>query len=297
MVRNRDRSLLVGLLLLAVGLASNAILGPLFLGVIDYHYGESMTNQGIGLDAVALFVVAPAALMAAWLVRREHLAGPPVAFLPAAFAAYMAPQYVVGPDYTGLPGNNEQFFLLHLALLLVGIAVLLLAWQAVDRIHLLPDTRESDRRRSWVLFGAAGFILLRWLPFLPELVQGSATSQEYLDNPTAFLLIALLDLALVVPAAVTAAFGLRVGALWARSAAYAVIGFFAVVPLSVAAMSVAMVLRGDPNGSVGGAIGFTGAAIVFGLMALLLYKPLGEQRIFTVPEAWTSMHWPGHRDV
>lgn len=297
MVKNRDRSLLAGLVVLAVGLTANTVLGPLFLGVIDYHYGESMTNQGIGLDAVAMFVVAPAALMAAWLVRRQHVAGPPVAFLPAVFAAYMAPQYVIGPDYQQLPGNNEQFFLLHLGLLLVGIAVLLLAWQAVDRIHLLPSTRASDRRRSLVLFGAALFILLRWLPFLPELVQGAPTNPEYLDNPTAFLLIALLDLALVVPATLTAAFGLRAGALWGRAAAYAMIGFFAVVPLAVAAMAVTMVLRGDPNGSVGTAIGFSGAAIVFGLMALLLYRPLGEQRIFTVPEAWTRMHRPGHRDV
>lgn len=297
MVRNRDRALLGGLVVLTIGLAANAILGPLFLGVIDYRYGESMTNQGIGLDAVALFVVAPAALMAAWLVRRQHLAGPPVAFLPAAFAAYMAPQYVIGPAYEQLPGNNERFFLLHLGLLLVGIAVLLLAWQAVDRIHLLPATRASDRRRSWVLVGAAVFVLLRWLPSLPELVQGAPTSPEYLDNPTAFMLIALLDLALVVPATLTAALGLRAGALWGRAAAYAVLGFFAVVPLAVAAMAVTMVLRGDPNGSVGTAVGFSGAAIVFGLLALLLYRPLGEQRIVTVPEAWTRAHRLGHRDA
>lgn len=297
MVRNRDRSLLAGLVVLAAGLAANTVLGPLVLGIIDYRYGESMTNQGIGIDAVALLVVAPAALLAAWMVRRDHLAGPPLAFLPAVFAVYTAPQYVIGPEYQQMPGNNEQFFLLHLGLLLVGIAVLLLAWQAVDRIHLLPDTRDSDRRRSWLLFGAAGFVLVRWLPFLPELMQGSPSGREYADNPTAFLLIALLDLALAVPATLTAAFGLRAGAVWGRSAAYAVVGFFAVVPLSVAAMAVTMVLRGDPNGSVVAATGFSGAAIGFGLMALLMYRPLAERRISTVPEAWTRMHWPGHRDV
>ena len=90
MVRTRDRSLVAGLVALAGLLAANAVLGPLVTGVIDYHYTESMTNQGMGLDAVALFVVAPAALFAAWLVRKDHLAGPPVAFLPAVFAAYNA---------------------------------------------------------------------------------------------------------------------------------------------------------------------------------------------------------------
>ena len=54
MLRTRKRLLLGTLVALAAGLAANAVLGPLAMGVIDYHYGESMTSQGIGLDAVAL---------------------------------------------------------------------------------------------------------------------------------------------------------------------------------------------------------------------------------------------------
>ena len=289
MVRTRDRSLVVGLVVLAAGLAANAVLGPFLLGVIEYHYGPSMTAQGVGLDAVALTVVAPLALLAAWLVHRDHVAGPPVAFIPATFAAYMAPQYIIGPDYAGLPGNNEQFFLLHLGLLLVGIAVLLLSWQAVDRIHLLPNTTASDRRRSWILVGAAVFILLRWLPFLPQLVRGSPTATEWTDNPTAFLLIAVLDLAIVVPATLTAALGLRAGALWGRSAAYGMLGFYAVVPLSVAAMAVSMVAHRDPHASPAGALGFVAAGLLFALVVLLLYRPLGAADHVTVPEDWSRL--------
>ena len=292
MLRTRQRLLVGALALLAVGLAANALLGPLALGVIDYHYGESMTNQGIGLDVVAIGLVAPIALFAAWLVHRDRLAGPVLAFIPGTFAAYTAPQYVIGPDYLGLPGNNEQFFLLHLHLFLVGIAVVLLAWQHVDRMHLLPDTRTSDRRRTWVLLGAATFILLRWLPLLPGLLTGAISDQVWIDNPTAFLLIAMLDLAIVVPATLTAAFGLWTGAIWGRSAAYGVIGFYAVVPLAVAAMAVTMVVNGDPLGSMASALGFGLVALVSSLGAVALYYPLGIEREAIVPEAWTWEYRP-----
>lgn len=294
MLRTRKRSLVGALLALAALLAANSVLGPLLSGRIDYHYGESMTNQGIGLDAVALFVVVPVALLAARLVQREHLAGPVLAFLPGSFAAYMAPQYVIGPDYLGLPGNNEQWFLLHLHLLLLGVAVLLLAWQQVDRIHLLPATRASDVRRTVLMLAIAAFVVLRWFPLFPELLSGTPSSVTFVDNPTAFMLIMLLDLAIVVPAALTAAFGLWTGALWGRSASYALIGFFAVVPLSVAAMAVTMVLNGDPNGSMPVALGFCAVAIVSAIGSLLLYHPLSSEQASLVPASWSRTHRQDH---
>lgn len=290
MLRTTKRGLVSALVLLAAIIGTNSVLGPLLTGVIEYHYGDSMTYQGMGLDAVALGFVVPVALAAAWLVHRERLAGPVIAFLPGVFAAYMAPQYIIGPDYLGLPGNNEQFFPLHLAMFLLGMAVVLLAWQHADRIHLLPDTRRSDRRRSWVLVGAATFILLRWLPVLPSLVAGQPTDPTYLDNPTAFLLIAVLDLGVVVPGTLTAAAGLRAGTLWSRPAAYVAIGFFAAVPLSVAAMSIAMVANGDPLGSIWGAYGFGIAAVLSVIGVVALYRPLFTERVSIVPEAWSLQH-------
>lgn len=285
MVRSRSRRLGVLLVVLAVGLAVNAVLGPLVLGVIEYRYGPSMTSQGVGLDAVALLAVAPVALLAAALVHRERAVGPVLAFVPGTFAAYMAPQYVVGPDYLGLPGNNERFLLLHLLLLVVGIAVVVLAWLHVDRARLVPATPATDRRRTWVLLGVAGFVLLRWLPLLPALLAGAPTVPAFVDNPTAFMLIAVLDLGVVVPATLTAAAGLRAGAPWGRVATYAVVGFFAIVPLSVAAMAVAMRLRGDPLASAAEAVGFSVVAVATLAGAWWLYRPVWRAPDVTVPEA------------
>lgn len=75
------------LVLIAVGLALNALLGPLVLDGIEYRYSDPLINQAIGLDAVALLGAAPAALIAAFLTAHLHPAGPVIAFIPATFAA------------------------------------------------------------------------------------------------------------------------------------------------------------------------------------------------------------------
>ncbi len=273
--RTTSRALLTLLVLLALGLAANALLGPLAFEVIDYRYSDSLINQGIGLDAVALGGAAPLALAAGALVRRRHPAGPVLAFIPSTFAAYMTPQYVVGPDYLGLPGNNERFFAFHLALFVLALATAILAWRAVDPQQLRPATDAGDRRRSLVLFGVVAFVFAgRWLTGIVDLTAGDPTSVDYRENPTAYLLIGLLDLGLVVPAAVATGIALRRQRSWARTAAYAVIGWFALVPAAVAAMAVVMEVRDDPNATTGATVLFVVAATVFTLGAAWLYRPM-----------------------
>jgi hypothetical protein len=189
----------------------------------------------------------------------------------------MLPQYVIGPDYGRLPGNNERFFPFHVLLFVLAVAVLVTAWHSIDGSRLPTTDRRADRRRSWVLAFVVAFILARWLPAVVNLVVDGPADVGYLDNPTAYLLVGLLDLGLVVPAAATTAVALRAGAGWARTGAYAVIGWFATVPLSVAAMSVTMLLRDDPNASTTNTLLFCSAAVVFGLGAAVLYRPLFQQ--------------------
>lgn len=270
-----NRMLVYALVLVAVGLAANSVLGPLAGGVIQYRFSETLINQGIGLDAVALFAAVPVAVVAAVLVRRKHPMGPVLAFVPGTFAVYMAPQYAVGPEYLDLPGNNERFFVLHLALFVAGLAVVVFAATTGRPETLRPATHRSDRRRSWVMVAVAAFILIgRWLPGLLGLTGGDPTMADYLENPTSYMLIGMLDLGLVVPAALLAAAGLRRHTEWGRLASYGVIGWFALVPMAVAAMSLTMVLRDDPAGSTGMAIFFGLAALVFTIGAFSLYRPM-----------------------
>ena len=276
---DQQTSWLVRLLaLLAALLTANSVLGPLALEVIDYRYSDSLINQGIGLDAVALFGAVPVAAASAWLVHRLHPAGPVLAFIPATFAAYMAPQYIVGPDYLTLPGNNERFFVFHLAVFITGMAVTILAWRSIDPAQIKPDSDASDRRRSLVLFGVVAFIFLgRWLAGIIDLLGGDPNNVDYLENPTAYLLIGVLDLGIVVPAAIVTAVALRRHDTWARTAAYAVVGWFTLVPAAVAAMAIVMTVNDDPNTSSSATIVFIAAATVFTIGAIWLYRPMLHQ--------------------
>jgi hypothetical protein len=274
-VMSGSNRLVWALAALGVVLAVNSVLGPLLLGVIDYHYGTAMTSQGIGLDAVALCFAAPLAVTAAVLLARHHPAGPVLAFAPATFAIYMMPQYVVGPDYLGLPGNNERAIPFHITVMVLAIWVAITAWRSIGQRVLPPDATRSDRRRSWVLVGLAAFIALgRWLPGMIDALRSQPTGTGYLDNPTAFWLVGLLDLGLVVPAAIATATALRRSSPWARQASYAVIGWFSLVPASVASMAITMQVNDDPLASTGNTVTMTIAGVVFTAAAALLFKPL-----------------------
>ena len=87
-------------------------------------------------------------------------------------------------------------------------------------------------------------------------------------------MIGILDVGLVVPAAVAVGIGLRRGAPWAREAAYVVIGWFALVPAAVAAMAITMQVNGDPNATSGATVLFSVAAIVLTVGAVILYRLL-----------------------
>ena len=267
------------LLVLGAVIAANAVLGPLALGVIDYHYSTTLTNQGIGLDAVALFAAAPLSLIAGALTLRGRTAGLVIGLIPATFAAYMAPQYVVGPDYLGIPGNNEQFFLLHLAMFVLGLGLIAGIWVSIEPGTLRPATRRSDRLRSLVLLGVVAFILVgRWLAGIADLLGGPPFGTEFEENPTAYLLIGILDLGVVIPGAAAAALALLRGTARARTAAFTVIGWFALVPASVAAMAIAMEVNGDPNADTGLTAVFSIAAVVFTVGAALLFRPMLNRR-------------------
>ena len=203
----------------------------LALEVIEYHYTETLLNQAIGLDATALVLVAPLALFAGILTLRGHPAGPVLAFAPSTFAAYMMPQYSIGPDYLGLPGNNEDFFALHFGLFALSAAIIVMAWSLSDFTMFAPSSKRFDRVAGIALFLLPAFMILGlYVPGFVDALSGEPSRDEYLDNPTAFWIIAFLDLAIVAPAAIASGVGccaaqrgrerasmpLRAGSRWCR---------------------------------------------------------------------------------
>jgi hypothetical protein len=260
----------IALITLGAGLIVNSLLGPLVAGVISYPFSASMLNQTIGLEAVSLVLVAPLCILAGVLTLRGVAAAPLLGFGPAAYTAYMFLQYVVGPEYRYYPGVLP----LHLALFILGAVTGVAAWASVDLARLPRLAQRSGRRYAVLLLLFAGFIVSRYLPALAAGLRGDALTAEFGDDVSMYWSILLLDLGVVVPATIATAIALIRGVGWGLKALYAVLGWFALVPPSVAAMSIVMVVRDDPNAAVGQMVMLTAAAVVFFVLAFRAFRPL-----------------------
>jgi len=254
---------------LGLGVAALSLLGPLLAGAIDYRISdEVIMSQLLGLDAVSLAIVAPLAAAAGTLALRDSPVWPLLAMGPALYVAYMVPQYVLGPDYVNRDGNNEAFFPLFLALLVLALTIALSAWREMDLDRIETSGRAERLVARWLLPVAAFLVFSRYVPLLADTMSGAPTSAEYLAGPTFLWTITLLDLGFALPATVAAIVGFRRGAGWARRALYSVVGWFSLVGLAVAAMAIAMYARDDPGSSLGSVVFM--AVLGLGLTALAL---------------------------
>jgi hypothetical protein len=272
------RWLALGLLVIAAGLTAVALLGPLASGLIDYRVTETLKNQTIGLDAVSLFVVAPLSVFAAVRVRQGHVVGSALALGIGAYTSYMLVQYILGPDYAHLPGNNELLFPLYLLLFSAGGLVTIAAWNGVEdaSLALSPGRERLISRRLLPVLAVLAFS--RYLPALSDAMSSTPADDGYLAGPSFFWAIAMLDLGVFLPLTVAACVGLVRGAHWASKALYTVVGWFGLVGPAVAAMAITMYLNEDPNGSAASAGFMTVLGIAFLALALSAYQPLLHRR-------------------
>jgi hypothetical protein len=260
----------LGLISLGVGLALLSLLGPLALGVIDYRVTETLRNQTIGLDLVSLVFVAPITVAVGVLALRRRPAAPLLALGPAAFVVYMMVQYVLGPAYLRLPGNNERFFLLYLALFVLAGIVGIRAWSTIELERLPRLPRRRARLLGRVLLPLAGLVVFaRYMPALLDASSATPKAGDYRAGPTFFWTIALLDLGVGLPTLITACVGLLRERVWAPKTLYAVVGWLALVGPAVAGMALTMYVNDDANASLGLAGLMTAFAI--GLLALATF--------------------------
>lgn len=260
-----------GLVVLGCALATNSLLGPLAAGVVEYPLSRSLLNQTLGLEAVSLILVAPASLTAGLLVLRGHPAGPVLGLAPSLYTAYMLVQYVVGPGYLRYP----EILTFHLGLFILAEVVAVRAWGVTGASALARLPRRRERTLGIFLLLLAGFVLLRYVPGIVGSSSGEPIPAESREHPAMYWTIVLLDVGVVIPATVAAGITLRrTGAVWARKATYAVVGWFALVGTSVAAMGAAMIIDGDPNASPANVTVFAAMALVSLALAFWVYRPL-----------------------
>ena len=259
------------LIAMGAGLALNSLLGPLVWNVVGYPVTPTMLNQTIGLDAVSLVLVAPLSFLAGALTLRHHPAGAVIALGPAWYTAYMFAQYVVGPDYLSIPVT----LLLQLALFILGWTTGLMAWSRIPASDARQEDVRHQRILGIILLLLGGFILLRYLPAFGASFSEAPLPAEAVGDPAMFWTILLLDVGVVIPAAVASGLNLLAGGSeWARKAGYATVGWFVLVATSVAAMGIVMVLRRDPYAAPGMTLVFAAMAVAGIAAAVWLYRPL-----------------------
>ena len=258
---------------LAAGVALTAVLGPLVLGVLVHRTSDTTLNQLLGVDLANLFVVAPFSVAVAVLAWRRHRAAPVLALGPAVYAVYTFTQVIVGQEYLRLPGNVERFFPLLLVVFVLGAVIAVAAWTAID--DLPAPSHRLERMVGVTLLAVAVFLVVgQHLPTLPDALSDHPTRVEYTSSPTPFWLVKLMDLGIIVPAALATGVGLLRHRAWAHRAMYAILGGYTLIAAAVAAMALVMLRNGDPDASAGMAAAFVTFAAVLAGLTVALHRPL-----------------------
>jgi hypothetical protein len=274
-MRMYARLLGAGLVLLAAAVAVVAVLGPLVLDVLRYRTSATSMNQIVGGDAAALFVVVPVTVAVAAYALRGHPAAPVLALAPSIFVVYTYTQLIVGNEYLRLPGNVERFFPLLLGVFILASAIALRSWNSVAADRLPPTSERADRVAGVLLLVIAAFVVLGLhLPTYLDAMRDHPAAVQYLSSPTPFWLVKLMDLGIVVPAAITVGIGALRHRPWARKPVYAILGAYTLLGASVAGMAITMIFRDDPDASVATAIGMTALTGCLAAVTWYVYRPL-----------------------
>jgi hypothetical protein len=275
--------MVIMLLLLAAALAINAILGPLGFGLIAWRVSANGLNQTYGADAAILALVVPATLAAAWLWWRGRRLGAPLALGAGLAALYYGIAETLGPDYIRYPGNNERYFLLFLAVITLAWIVAARAWAALDPAPPRPPVWLA-RGLAVVLALGAGVIGVAWLAQLLDIAVSGAVTPEYLEAPSAFWTVRIVDLGFIAPVCLGVGVGLWRGSGLAIKAAYGVVAFMVLQAAAVLAMGGVMLWRDDPAASpalVYALAPITAALVACTLALLRSYAGNGEARTGT----------------
>ncbi|MGA9596776.1 MAG: hypothetical protein WBV06_11500 [Acidimicrobiia bacterium] len=270
-----DGWLAIGLVILGLGTAVVALLGPLATEVIRYHASDAAINQIAGGDMAGLVLVAPISVIAGILVWRRNRAGRVLALGPAVYALYVNAQLSLGGDVTRYPGNSERFFPLYLGLFVLAGAIAIRAWTGVDPTALPATQRRIGRVLGWYAIVVSVFLVVGLhVPGLIDAWRDHPTSTEYLADPVVFWLVKMMDLGLVVPALMATGVAALRGRGGLDRAGYAAAGWMALLGTSVAGMAVVMQATDDPAATTANTVAFTLFALIGLAIAAVVYRPL-----------------------
>jgi MFS family permease len=244
----RQRMSAVLSFLVALGIVIAGLLGPLVTGVIQLHLPENLVNQYIGGEVVTLAVAAPALLAAGVLWLKGDRLAPALAFGPAAYTVYTFVTAIVGQEYGSYDGNAERAFPLYAVLVAGGLATAVLATsELIQRPAPVPPDRLL-RGTAAIFLLISVFFAFAWTSQIALVYRGDLPS-EYVEGPTLFWLIKLMDLSLLLPAFTVVGIGLLKRHPVAIRLSYGTVSYAVCMSGAILGMAIAMMLKDDPAAS------------------------------------------------
>lgn len=236
----------LGMLLLAIGMVTSAVLGPLVTGIMSFAVSEDMENQLIGGEIASLLLAAPLATLTGLLWLRGHRLAPVVAIGPAIYATYIYTQYVIGPEYSRYDGNAERAFPLYLLLVLGGWSLAARAWIELSTLALPEPGPRLGHGLGWILIGLNSLFALAWLASIAGVIVRDAPTAEYRADTTLFWVVRLMDLGFVIPIGIITGVALLRRHPLRTRLTYAWLGAQTLLTSAVCGMAWVMTLRDDP---------------------------------------------------
>ena len=122
---------------------------------------------------------------------------------------------------------------MRLVVFLAAEAVVVLAWRLAPPMP--QPTLRLERTAVVVPLLVAAFLIFgQHLRPLLTAWRDPAALTEYASSPTPFWMVKLMDLGIIVPAAVATAIGLLKGAAWARRSMYVLLTGYTCLAIAVA---------------------------------------------------------------
>lgn len=213
---------------------ATSILGERYSYAIDGVYAHNAVRvvaEGVGWDAVTLFLAVPALLVAAVFVARGSLRARVAAL---GLFGYLAYQYLMYAMFWAVGPLFPLFVVLYPAALL-GIAWIV---GTLDTRALAAAVGPGFPRRTLAVFAAvmSAMLVVMWVPRIAAGIAGDPVGANLLGTPT--LTVQALDLGLVVPLSLATAV-----LVWRRHRAGYVLGaLFTVKAVTMAGAIVAMLV-------------------------------------------------------
>lgn len=213
---------------------ATSILGERYSYAIDGVYAHNAVRvvaEGVGWDAVTLFLAVPALLVAAVFVARGSLRARLAAL---GLFGYLAYQYLMYAMFWAVGPLFPLFVVLYPSALL-GIAWIV---GTLDTRALAAAVGPGFPRRTLAVFAAvmSAMLVVMWVPRIAAGIAGDPVGANLLGTPT--LTVQALDLGLVVPLSLATAV-----LVWRRHRAGYVLGaLFTVKAVTMAGAIVAMLV-------------------------------------------------------